>query len=513
MWIAVLYNTVQAKETGFSGELVAENEIIATAAGIVEALRPAHQVVSLRVGADLLGRIGRSPFDLVFNLAENLGDRMGTEHLIPAMLDAVDLPYTGADGTTIALCRDKARTRNLLQAAGLPVPPGQLFARADEAIAPELGYPLIVKPSLEDASIGITRDSVVRDEEALRARVAFVLEHYRQPALVERFVEGREINCALLGNGDDVQALPLAEIVFAHPDGHPSIVTFESKWESGWAVDRAQRPVCPADLPAPLAQEIVAAARGAFRVTGCRDYARIDFRVAEGRDGRAIPFIIDVNPNPAIDEGAGFARSARAAGLEYPHLAERITALAASRRPARPRPGSRPPAAAIEGPRLRLVPPAPGHLETLARWFSDPEGGRWMDDPGSTCTAEELADAYYAGRDDLDFVACDKATGAPVGYCGLYDIDHGRAKITFLVGDAAQRGRGVGREMGELLLAVAFDRLGLHALDASVVVENAASVRLCRALGFHENGRLRGSHRLGDRRYDEILLELTAADR
>jgi D-alanine-D-alanine ligase len=510
MWVAVLYNTVERKETGFARELVAENEIVATAAGIVEALRAGdrHEVVSLRVSADLLSRIGRSPFDLVFNLAENLGDRVGTEHLIPAMLDAAELPYTGADGTAIALCRDKARTKSLLQAAGLPVPRGQLFERADDAVSAGLDYPLIVKPSQEDASIGITRESVVLDETALRARVAFVLEHYRQPALVERFVEGREINCAVLGNGDDLQTLPLAEIVFSHPDGHPSIVTFESKWEAGSAVDRAQRPVCPADLPAPLAAEIAAAARGAFRVTGCRDYARIDFRVAGGR-----PFIIDVNPNPAIDEGAGFARSARAAGLDYKRLVERIAALAASRGPARPRPGRRPPAAAIEGARLRLEPPLPRHLETLARWFSDPESGRWMDDPGATCTAEELADACYAGREDLDFVACDKATGQPVAYCALYDIANGRAKITFLVGEASQRGRGTGREMGELLLKIAFERLRLDAIEGSVVVENEASARLCRSLGLREVGRLRGSHKLGDRRYDEILFELTAGER
>ena len=249
MWIAVIYNTVERKETGFASELVAENEILGTARGIVEALGGAHEAVMLPVSPGLLCRIGSSPFEVAFNLAEGLGDRSGSEHLIPALLEAAELPYTGADSTALALCRDKARTKRLLAASGLATPAWQLFERPDQERAADLAFPLIVKPCLEDASIGITADSVVRDDEALRRRVAHVLEHYRQPALVEQFIEGREINCALLGNGDALEALPPAEILFRHKGDHPSIVTFESKWSPGSEVDRAQRPVCPADLP------------------------------------------------------------------------------------------------------------------------------------------------------------------------------------------------------------------------------------------------------------------------
>ncbi len=507
MWIAVLYNTVERKETGFETELVAENEIIATAQGIVTVLRGAHEPVMLRVSPGLLCGIGSSPFEVAFNLAEGLGDRSGSEHLIPALLEAADLPYTGSDGSALALCRDKARTKRLLGACGLATPAWQLFERGDQERCAALAFPLIVKPCLEDASIGITAESVVRDEEALRRRVAHVLEHYSQPALVERFVEGREINCALLGNGASLEALPLAEIVFRQKGDHPNIVTFESKWAPGSEVDRAQRPVCPANLGQPLARGIVEAARAAFAATGCRDYARIDFRIpADGGE----PLIIDVNPNPAIDEGAGFARSARAAGIAYPELIARIVEMAAARGRAggRPRtPRARRPAAA--GSRLRLEPPAPRHLAALARWFSDGESGRYMDDPGATYTEEDLAEAFFVGREDVDFVACDSTSGAPVGYCSLYDIDHGRAEITFLIGEASARGRGFGREMGELLFAVAFGDLGLQALDASIVVENAPSLRVCKALGMREIGLRRGSHRLGDRRLDETLLEIT----
>ncbi len=513
MLVAVLYNTVERKESGFQSELVAENEILVTAAGIVEALGGRHEVVKLRVNASMLGRIGASPFDVAFNLAEGLGDRgSASEHLIPALLEAAGLPYTGADGACIALCRDKARTKRLLGAAGLPTPAWQLFESAEDTLSPDLAFPLIVKPCLEDASIGITAESVVRDEESLRRRVAHVLERYREPALVERFIDGREINCALLGNGASVEALPLAEIVFRHADGHPRIVTFESKWVAGSEADRAQRPVCPAELPPDPAREIAAAARAAFAATGCRDYARVDFRLERGGDGVTRPLIIDVNPNPAIDEGAGFARSARAAGLAYPQLIERILAMAAARGGAGARRGRPEPAQPVAGGSLRLEPPAPRHLAALARWFSDAETGRYMESPGETCTEEELAEAFFVGRADIDFVACDLRTGEPVGYCGLYDLSGGRAQITFLVGEASRRGRGAGREIGELLLRAAFARHDIDALEARVVVENEASLRLCRALGFRDVGRLRGSHRLGDRRIDEILLELTRED-
>ncbi len=514
MFVAVLYNLVDRKESGFQSELVAENEILGTANGIVEALRGSHEAVMLRVKPAILGRIGESPFDVIFNLAEGLGDRASaSEHLIPAFLDAADLPYTGADCACIALCRDKARTKRLLAAAGLATPAWQLFESGSEPLSPELAFPLIVKPCLEDASIGITAESVVRDEESLRRRVAHVLEHYREPALVERFIDGREINCALLGNGASVEALPLAEIVFRHAGDHPRIVTFESKWVAGSAADRAQRPVCPADLAPDLAREIAAAARAAFAATGCRDYARVDFRLERAGDGVTRPLIIDVNPNPAIDEGAGFARSARAAGLAYPQLVERIVAMAAARGGAGARRGKPEPAEPVAGSSLRLEPPAPRHLAALARWFNDAETGRYMEGPGETCTVAELAEAFFVGRADVDFVACDLRTGEPVGYCGLYGISGGRAQITFLVGEAARRGRGAGREIGELLVRAAFARPEIDALEARVVVENEASLRLCRALGFRDVGRLRGSHRLGDRRLDEILLELTREDR
>ncbi len=510
MWVAVLYNTVERKEIGFESELVAENEILGTARGIVEALGCGHQPVMLRVSPALLARIGDSPFDVAFNLAEGLGDRAGSEHLIPSLLEAADLPYTGADGAAIALCRDKARAKRLLRAAGLATPAWQLFERPGQERSPDLAFPLIVKPCLEDASIGISAESVVGDEAALEARVSHVIEHYRQPALVEQFIDGREINCALLGNGDSLQALPLAEILFGHGGDHPRIVTFESKWVPGSEVDRAQRPVCPADLEPAVAGRIAEAARTAFAATGCRDYARVDFRLAGGPGGALEPLIIDVNPNPAIDAGAGLARSAAAAGISYPALIERIVEMAAARGRSSGRARVRPRwPAAVAGRRLRLEPPAPRHLAALARWFSDKDSGRYMDDPGSTCTEEELAEAFFVGRKDVDFVACEPSTGEPLGYCGLYDIDHGRAQVTFLIGEAGARGRGLGREMGELLAGVAFGELGLEALDASVVVENESSLRLCRALGFREIGRRRGSHRLGDRRLDEALLELT----
>ena len=207
------------------------------------------------------------------------------------------------------------------------VPRGTVLARGDEPVA-GLRFPLMVKPAREDASHGISMDSVVRDESALRAQARKLIETYAQPALVEEYIPAREINVALLGGPRGVEVLPLSEIDYSGfaPD-EPHLVTYAGKWIEGSRDWDLTKVVAARDLAPAQRARIEAVARGAFETLELRDYARVDLRL----DERGEPFIIDVNPNPDISPTAGFHLAAERAGLSYPELVERVVHSALSR--------------------------------------------------------------------------------------------------------------------------------------------------------------------------------------
>jgi D-alanine-D-alanine ligase len=190
----------------------------------------------------------------------------------------------------------------------------------------DLPFPLIVKPTCEDASVGISSTSVVHDSDSLTSAVERVLREHAQPALVEQFIDGREVYVSLLGNHPPA-ALPFHEIDFSDlPDGLPKIVTYAGKWDSDSPEFHGTRPV-RCDLDEPTRARVEHVARAAFRALDLRDYARVDVRLA--RDGT--PFVIDVNPNCDLSDGAGFSRAAGFAGLDHPALVEQVCLSALER--------------------------------------------------------------------------------------------------------------------------------------------------------------------------------------
>ena len=226
----------------------------------------------------------------------------------------------------LGLTQDKVRTKDLLIAHRLPTPK-YILVKAGETFprTRDLAYPLIVKPRFEDASLGITSESIVETEKGLQERVQYVHDTYRQGALVEEFIEGREINAALIGSAP-VEALPLSEIRF-HSGLARSIVSYEGKWLEESNEFAGTQPVCPAPLKAKEEFLVRDVALRAFKILECRDYARVDMRLREG-----VPYILEVNANPDISPGAGLARAARAAGISYQRLIERILAMAVKRK-------------------------------------------------------------------------------------------------------------------------------------------------------------------------------------
>ena len=268
----------------------------------------------------------------VFNLCESIHGDNRFESLMPLLMDLANIPYTGSCPFGLSLALRKEVVKDVLRSRNVPVPRGRLIGAVEECAALEQTFPLIVKPAREDASVGISSGSVVSDVPALEKRVAHVLANYRQPALVEEFIAGREIYVSVLERIDqEPQTFPFFEIDFSDmPDDRPKIVSFEGKWVEDSIEYKGTRPVRCEKLAPELRARVAKTALDAFRAVGLRYYARMDIRLSP--DG--VPYVIDVNPNCDLsDLAGGFSKAAKAAGLSYRELIVRIIGLALARQP------------------------------------------------------------------------------------------------------------------------------------------------------------------------------------
>lgn len=327
MKILVVYNVIEKLEQGESHDLFAEQEIVLVERFIEEALQlHGHTTVAVPIRDDLWGPL--KAFDpnewFIFNLCESIRNKTYLEPYIISAFEHLGFRYTGSERRTLTNSLNKARTKEILQAHGLPTAAYQVFT--PWTIHRHLEFPLIVKPVSEDASIGITRNSVVRDDRALRRQVRYIWETYHQAALVEEFLEGREFNVTILGN-DSPRVLPLSEINFRHiSDPLARIVSFRAKWVPSSPEYLDTPPTCPARVAESTKRRIEEVARRAYQAMGLRDYGRVDIRLKNGT-----PYVLEVNPNADLSPDAGIARAARVAGMSYDDLADEIVRLAARR--------------------------------------------------------------------------------------------------------------------------------------------------------------------------------------
>lgn len=279
--------------------------------------------------------------DLIFNLCESLdGDPM-QEMNIASLFEIMKIPYTGSRALTLGIALNKSRVKEILHYYNIPT--AAHYICDDPANFKDDGYskvkdkyPLIVKPSHEDASIGITNDSIVYDEEHLKKRIEYIKENHNQPALVEEYIDGREINVSVVGNVKtsykDLIVFPISEIDFALlPEDYPKIVSYNSKWMYKTIEFEGTKAVCPAKNISPeLEERIKDTARKVYALIGASDYARVDFRVRDN-----IPYVLELNPNPDIasdvDEDTGFTRSGKAYGWTYEELIQKIIGFASER--------------------------------------------------------------------------------------------------------------------------------------------------------------------------------------
>ena len=329
----ILFNAAASRHAPFSREKVYPANLVREEVGAVEeSLRelgffPAVLTVD-QFSKDLVSELSRLAPKFVFNLCEEINGNCEQEMCVAGLFELMGIPYTGSGPLALGLALNKFRVKQVLRAAGVPAPRGYLccFGQRLRAHAARR-FPVIVKPVHEDASLGINADSVCRDFRQLEDQVAYIHDVYRQDALIEEYLEGREFNVAILG-GREAQVLPISEIDFSRmPPGEPRIVSYRAKWDEESVEFQSTVPVCPADVPSRLASRIRSVALRSHRCIGCADYSRVDMRTDSGGN----VYVLEVNPNPDISPRAGFARAARAAGLTYTDMIARIIQSAVER--------------------------------------------------------------------------------------------------------------------------------------------------------------------------------------
>lgn len=307
-------------------------EVAVVAASVATALSEAgHESHLVAVDGDLpalRARLLELDVDCAFNLCESLAGDARLESSVPLVLELMGIPFTGSPPEVLSFALRKDRVKQRLEAAGISTPAACVMARPDDPC--DLGFPLIVKPVREDGSVGITWDSVVRTPDELSRVVAAVTARFRQPCLVEEFIDGRELNVAMLGHPTP-RVLPLSEIDFAGlPEGAPRIVSYDAKWATGSVDDLGTVPVLHPQLPGAVAARVRRVAADAFRAVGVRDYGRVDVRLSAAGQ----PYVVDVNPNCDLSPHAGLARAAAGVGIDYPALCGLLVRYALRRRPA-----------------------------------------------------------------------------------------------------------------------------------------------------------------------------------
>lgn len=267
--------------------------------------------------------------DVVFNLLEEFNGIVTYDQHVVAFLELMRQPYTGCNPRGLLLSRDKSLCKQLLTFHRIPTPQFAVFARGSRIHVPrKLQFPLFVKSTTEDASLGIAQASVVEDVAKLKERIQFVHEQVGSDALVEEFIEGRELYVGVMGN-DRLTRLPVWEMVFGSmPESLPAIATRKVKWDKRYQAKYGITTRAAEDLPPAVLTTLDKLSRRIYRALGLSGYARMDFRVRP--DGQV--YVLEANANPNLEAAEDFAESARAAGVGYDELLEKIMGLGCSYR-------------------------------------------------------------------------------------------------------------------------------------------------------------------------------------
>lgn len=497
MRIDVAFDAAAARAEG--PESVAISEVVTTAEAIAIALRESgHDARLLPLDEGLTTQLRASDADVIFNLVESLRGQSALEPAAAWLYELEGRAYTGAPATALDRCLHKAVTRAILRDAGVSLPAGRALRPGDDSLD-GLPFPLLLKPAAEDASHGIDLGSVVHDEASAHARIASLRARFGEVVIAEAWIDGRELNVSILESGGELRVLPAAEIDFSEfPPGAPRILTYAAKWDETSDEYRGS-PSVTAELDEGLRVRVEDVARRAFRALGLRGYGRVDLRI----DAKRTPYVIDVNPNPALAPDAGFARAAERAGISYAELVATIVTEAAARGPRRAT------AASTDDGAVTLVPLRAEHRASLLELvratnaFREDEiavAAELLDDGFRSSPSDPIDPKTESASDDYRFVVAEHE-GRAVGYAcfGLASLSDGVFDLYWIVVDPTMHGRGVGRALLRAAERAARSEGGRWLVaETSGMPSYEATRAFYRAAGYVELGRLPEFYRVGD---------------
>jgi len=302
-----------------------------TVNAVKDAISEIHNVTLVEANNDAYLKLKELKPDIVFNFAEGLIGVNRESHM-PAMLEMLQLPYSGSDALTLGICLDKSRAKEILTYHKIPNAKFLVANSMEDIQNANFDFPLIVKPISEGSSKGIFSSSFVKNTRELEDEVSRILSSYNQPALIEEFLSGREFTVAVLGNGDETEVLPIIEIRYEDfPEDVVPLYSYEAKWILDTKENNFDVFECPAKIDSKLEDKIKETVLRTYNVLRCKDWSRIDVRL----DKNGIPNIIEINPLPGImpdpNENSSFPKAARAAGMDYNQMIQRVLYSASKR--------------------------------------------------------------------------------------------------------------------------------------------------------------------------------------
>ncbi len=334
--VTILYDSVEDEEAAADADVPVYQQMLQSLE------KRGHQVKALSAESkikNLVAQIDKDDSDVIFNLCESLAGVDLHAINVVSLLELMGKTFTGTGSVGLILAQDKALSKKIFQFHGIKYPKFSIMNAGQVEWSDKLSFPVFVKPLNADSSIGIDQKALVRNIKELMERISYIHTEINAPVLIEEYIEGREIYVGVLGN-DRMEALPLVEWDFSSLKKYQRIATAEAKWNKESDAYKAPE-VFPQDIPETVQKRIQQAAIEACRALKILDYGRADFRIRQkkkaGDEPRDDPedwelFIIEVNPNPYLDQKTAFAMAAKKKGMSYVDMAEKIIELALKRR-------------------------------------------------------------------------------------------------------------------------------------------------------------------------------------
>ena len=315
MRVGGLYNLIKSSET----EEVEEDLMEMTEEIKKSLVSYGHEVFLINADENLFQNLKKKEIEIVFNVCERFNGNSLFEPHVAAMLEISGIPFTGSDYSTLFMCNNKIKTKEILSAYKIPTPKYQVFYSCDEELNPGLKFPLIVKPRQQENSIGITEDSIVYDKENLRERIKYVNATFKEEALVEEFIKGEDIEVSMIGNDDGLFILPIAKVGYEKLSkvGEDKIFCYESKWD---LKSKNYGDYVKANLPEEVEEKIRKLAVKIYKIFNIKDYGRIDFRLTKNNE----PYVIEVTANPGMSKVCSTLEAAEWIGMSYKEMINRI---------------------------------------------------------------------------------------------------------------------------------------------------------------------------------------------